>query len=438
MPWSKISLEEIRIGVQVNQGEIIETALEKEEKEYKGTLLIESLQLFASENDVRFDLSEDFKNQEFQLCVDKFVESMVAADEFGKYPTEDQISGTIRVYGPSQINEKFETIIGELRWTISLMTVPAEKPKEPVKKVEKPKARRVTRVRIKPVTNPDVPADCRQDPRMANSIVSQAGMEEIEVLVHGASNLFKPGKERLPPRRAQEFQENSRNRKFKKVSGKCILMKREQRAFVSFKSESDFDNNVPAKSSTTVARKSSAPIWAEVVQLKFKANQEITAILSIIDYDSKAVLSKFKIPSQRLQPFQQYHLELVDKDTSCFVSIRRKQHLCPEKSLEFVLCEMSDEINDNELDGFTAIFRPISDILHYRESYMQLIFEGQNRNVIDFQPIDLFSETPRSPSDSPVGFPQAIPMSFRVAKASLTRHSWWHNVILTPRHWLRH
>ena len=105
--------------------------------------------LFSAENDVRFDLSEDFKNQEFQLCVDKFVESMVAADEFGKYPTEDQISGTIRVYGPSQINEKFETIIGELRWTISLMTVPAEKPKEPVKKVEKPKARRVTRVRIK-------------------------------------------------------------------------------------------------------------------------------------------------------------------------------------------------------------------------------------------------------------------------------------------------
>lgn len=121
----------------------------------------------------------------------------------------------------------------------------------------------------------------------------------------------------------------------------------------------------------------------------------------MIDYDSKAVLSKFKIPSQRLQPFQQYHLELVDKvwernsnfsgifvctkkDTSCFVSIRRKQHMCPEKSLEFVLCEMSDEINDNDLDGFTgrfffrlvfidllAIFRPVSDILHYREAYMQ-------------------------------------------------------------------
>ena len=58
--------------------------------------------------------------------------------------------------------------------------------------------------------------------------------------------------------------------------------------------------------------------------------------------------------------------------------------MCPEKSLEFVLCEMSDEINDNDLDGFTgrlffrlvfidllAIFRPVSDILHYREAYMQ-------------------------------------------------------------------
>ena len=28
--------------------------------------------------------------------------------------------------------------------------------------------------------------------------------------------------------------------------------------------------------------------------------------------------------------------------------------MCPEKSLEFVLCEMSDEINDSDLDGFTG------------------------------------------------------------------------------------
>mgnify|MGYP003330681275 CR=1 FL=1 len=30
----------------------------------------------------------------------------------------------------------------------------------------------------------------------------KAGMEEIEVLVHGAANLFKPGSERLSPARA--------------------------------------------------------------------------------------------------------------------------------------------------------------------------------------------------------------------------------------------
>ena len=55
---------------------------------------------------------------------------------------------------------------------------------------------------------------------MANSIVSQVekqkmnrtftkykeGMEEIEVLVHGAANLFKPGSERLAPARALELQ----------------------------------------------------------------------------------------------------------------------------------------------------------------------------------------------------------------------------------------
>lgn len=133
---------------------------------------------------------------------------------------------------------------------------------------------------------------------------------------------------------------------------------------------------------------------------KFKATAEITAILSVIDYDSKAVLSKFKIPSQRLQPFQQYHLELVDKvwernakPVFLFVGdelLRVDQTEATHVPRKFArVCPLRDERWDQRQwpgrfhrynllptcfywsSQFLAIFRPLSDILHYRESYMK-------------------------------------------------------------------
>ena len=95
---------------------------------------------------------------------------------------------------------------------------------------------------------------------------------------------------------------------------------------------------------------------------------------------------------------------------------------------------MTEEVSDRDLDGFLAIFRPVPDILTFRSKYMHLLFEGQQRTIIEFQPIDLYIESPTIPKRSVTGFPQTIPISFKVSKATHVRHSWWHNVILCSRY----
>jgi len=152
-----------------------------------------------------------------------------------------------------------------------------------------------------------------------------------------------------------------------------------------------------------VAAASHNPSWGEVVNLKYPTGAEITAILSVIDYDTKEVVGKFRIPSKRLKPFVQYHLELIDQMSSCFISVKRKLHLLDSKSVEFVLCEMTEEVSDRDLDGFLAIFRPVPDILTFRSKYMHLLFEGQQRTIIEFQPIDLYIEQPRIPKRGVTG-----------------------------------
>ena len=56
---------------------------------------------------------------------------------------------------------------------------------------------------------------------------------------------------------------------------------------------------------------------------------------------------------------------------------------------------MMDEIADKNLEGFVAIFRPVPDILSYRTKYMNCLFEGQVRTILEFQPIDLQIEDPK-------------------------------------------
>jgi hypothetical protein len=71
--------------------------------------------------------------------------------------------------------------------------------------------------------------------------------------------------------------------------------------------------------------------------------------------------------------------------SSCFVSIKRKLHLINSDSLEFVLCDMTEDVKDPDLEGFVAVFRPVPDILTFRTKYMQKLFDGEQRTIIEFQ-----------------------------------------------------
>ena len=56
---------------------------------------------------------------------------------------------------------------------------------------------------------------------------------------------------------------------------------------------------------------------------------------------------------------------------------------------------MMDEIVERDLEGFVAVFRPVPDILSYRTKYMNCLFEGTQRTILEFQPIDLQIEDPK-------------------------------------------
>ena len=114
--------------------------------------------------------------------------------------------------------------------------------------------------------------------------------------------------------------------------------------------------------------------------------------------------------------------------------MKRKRHLLSSKSLEFVLCEMTEEVSERDLEGFVAVFRPVPDILSFRNKFIDAMFDGQRRKILEFQPIDLYTDDPKVPRATEKGFPQAIPISFKVTKATHVRHSWWHNVILCTRY----
>ena len=105
----------------------------------------------------------------------------------------------------------------------------------------------------------------------------------------------------------------------------------------------------------------------------------------MVDNITKSISAKFKIPSSSLKVFTQYHLELIDQDVSCYVSIRRKVHSLESKSMEFVLCDMSESINEIGLVGFTAIVRTVPDLLTYRQRYMEYLISGSYRPTIEFQ-----------------------------------------------------
>ena len=101
---------------------------------------------------------------------------------------------------------------------------------------------------------------------------------------------------------------------------------------------------------------------------------------------------------------------------------------------------MSESINEVGLNGFTgqlniqlvditwyglAIVRTVPDLLTYRQRYMEYLFGGSFNGglpTIEFQPIDLYLQSPNVQARSAVGFPQTIPISIKTTKGRVYRH----------------
>ena len=77
--------------------------------------------------------------------------------------------------------------------------------------------------------------------------------------------------------------------------------------------------------------------------------------LTLVDNASKTICAKFRIPTSTLKPFTEYHLQLIDQDCSCYVSIRRKPPFTESKSMEITLGDMSEPVNETGLNGFVGM-----------------------------------------------------------------------------------
>ena len=148
-------------------------------------------------------------------------------------------------------------------------------------------------------------------------------MEEVEILIHCATDICR-------------------------INGKLPTI------FASVKSEDEFHRKVPSQSSTTVAPASTNPQWAELISYAYERQPNVIIYLTLVDNASKTICAKFRIPSSTLKPFTEYHLQLIDQDCSCYVSIRKKSPLTESKSMEIALADLSEPINETGLNGFVG------------------------------------------------------------------------------------
>ncbi|CAL1535913.1 unnamed protein product [Lymnaea stagnalis] len=138
---------------------------------------------------------------------------------------------------------------------------------------------------------------------------SRPGHEQVDVIVHGASNLpSAPGGKTPQP-------------------------------FATVKTRKDVETNHKARSRThAVVRPTNTPSWEELVTMEVtdKEAEREAMILSANDAISRLELVKYSIPISHLQPFHQYHVEIVlparsgQEGVKMYASIMRKVSSLPK------------------------------------------------------------------------------------------------------------
>nr|XP_022315826.1 coiled-coil domain-containing protein 33-like isoform X2 [Crassostrea virginica] len=182
--------------------------------------------------------------------------------------------------------------------------------------------------------------------------VSGRGREQIDVILHGASSLPDTESGTTP------------------------------QAFVIVKKKSD-DNQQGAVTHTSL-RPTSSPSWEEMISTSMdstKAGDDFL-VLSVADGRSKQELVDYQIPVNSLQPFHQYHLELVKpkkgvpNGVRVFATITRKLAQLPKDAsspqylgLEVLLRAVQKPLQTS-MGPLIAVARIVPDFYNYKSNYL--------------------------------------------------------------------
>ncbi|KAK6170398.1 hypothetical protein SNE40_018803 [Patella caerulea] len=215
--------------------------------------------------------------------------------------------------------------------------------------------------------------------------VSKSGKEQIDIILHGASAVpaTQKGKAPLP--------------------------------YASIKTKSDYSgNDATALKTHASARPTSAPSWEEMLSMEIdeKKSKDEALMLTIGDSTSKNRLVNYELPVNHLQPFHQYHLEMVVPNQTkpdgvrMYASIMRKLSKLPLDlsspnylGLEAHLQAVQRPIQ-NPVGPLIAVARIVPDYYNYRTD--NLLPHPRTAGV----------------NMTSVTFPQPHPSSFKVPEKS--------------------
>ncbi|ESO87132.1 hypothetical protein LOTGIDRAFT_210495 [Lottia gigantea] len=215
--------------------------------------------------------------------------------------------------------------------------------------------------------------------------VSQTGKEQIDIILHGASSLPSVQKGRPP------------------------------HPYASIKTKSTYNKNDATTIKThSTARPTAAPSWEEMLSVEIdeqKSNSE-ALVMTVGDSASKSRLVNYELPINHLQPFHQYHLELVTPHKEktdgvrMYASIMRKLNKLPLHQsspnylgLEAHLQSVKYPII-NPMGPLIAVARIVPDYYNYRSD--NLLPHPRTAGV----------------NMTSVTFPQPHPSSFKVPEKS--------------------
>nr|XP_011448979.2 coiled-coil domain-containing protein 33 isoform X3 [Crassostrea gigas] len=182
--------------------------------------------------------------------------------------------------------------------------------------------------------------------------VSGGGTEQVDVILHGASSLPNTDSGTTP------------------------------QAYVIVKKKSD--TNQKGSVTHTSLRPTSSPSWEEMISTSMDASKagDEFLVVSVADGPSKQELVDYQIPINSLQPFHQYHLELVKpkkgvpNGVRVFATITRKLPQLPKDAsspqylgLEVLLRAVQKPLQTS-MGPLIAVARIVPDFYNYKSNYL--------------------------------------------------------------------